>query len=118
MPGMPNAGLSTHAGLRQAHNHSRHSHPLLARWVCIVSEAESMKFVAGVPMGHRCRSVRHHHYTVEKVQHMVKLRELVWVGQHHKIAKFRDHMAWAKIYNRNQYSEVINAGMQLVRGLR
>jgi hypothetical protein len=86
-------------------------------WVCIVSEKEHGRYL-GVGLEHRCRSLRHMHYTASKVARLVKSGDMAWVGKHRRVAMYLHQLSWAKIYNRNVVGEVINCGMQLVRGLR
>lgn len=81
------------------------------RWVCIVSENESQR-LADVGIDHRCKGSQHAHYQASKVDTMVAFGQLRWVGKHHKIATWVDHMAWAKVESGGY------ATMQLVRGLR
>jgi hypothetical protein len=83
--------------------------------ICILNEEEARTLrYSGI--GHRCSSRRHHHYTRAKVDGLVKLGELIWVGKHKKAATFLNARTWIKTYTRNEYGEVIFCGMQLVRG--
>jgi hypothetical protein len=85
------------------------------RKVCILSETDARTLTyAGI--AHKCSSRRHHHYTQEKVDGLVKAGELVWLGKHKKFATFQNARSWAKVYTRNAAGEVLCANMQLVRG--
>jgi hypothetical protein len=87
------------------------------RWVCILSDLHSRHCTpAGIE--HKCRDRRHPHFTLEKVRRMVRSGELVWVGQHRKIAKYTSHRTLAKVYTRNAAGEVLICGIQLVNGER
>jgi hypothetical protein len=83
--------------------------------ICIVSEEEA-RTVACTDIAHRCTSRRHHHYSRAKVDGLVKIGELIWVGKHKKVATFLNARTWVKVYTRNAFGEVIFCGMQLVRG--
>lgn len=89
----------------------------LVQWVCIVSEKDHARYIS-VGMDHKCRSLRHLHYTSGKVSRLVKSGEMQWVGRHKRVAMYKHHLSWAKIYNRNWVGEVLIAGMQLVKGNR
>jgi hypothetical protein len=65
-----------------------------------------------VSIAYRCRDNSHPHYKKSKVEDMVAKGQLVWVGNHKRIARYLDPMAWAKVE-----SEGFQV-MQLVRGLR
>jgi hypothetical protein len=89
----------------------------MIRWVCIVPASDKDRY-ANVGLEHRCRSLRHMHYSRGKVERLVKAGEMAWVGKHHKIAMYKRHLSWAKVYNRNFVGEVFTAGMQLISGNR
>lgn len=83
--------------------------------VCILNESDARLFTyAGIE--HKCSSRRHHHYSRNKVDTMVRAGELVWLGKHRKIAAFRNARSWMKVYRRNAYGETLSCNMQLVRG--
>jgi hypothetical protein len=76
-----------------------------------MSDAESQRF-QDVSIGHRCTSTTHRHYTRKQVEILVEHGELIWIGQHFKIAAWADHKTWAKVDSGGM------SVMQLVRGLR
>lgn len=63
--------------------------------VCVMSDAESKRFHE-VSIGHRCTSTAHRHYTRKHVDILVERGELVWVGDHCKIAAWAQHRTWQK----------------------
>ena len=83
--------------------------------ICILNESDARKLTIG-GIAHKCRSRRHHHYSRAEVDGLVKAGELIWLGQHKKIATYLNARSWIKTYVRNEYGEVISCGMQLVRG--
>ena len=91
----------------------------LIRWICIVPANEKDRYET-VGLAHRCRSLKHLHYSAGKVDRLVKSGEMAWIGRHHKVAMYKRHLSWAKVYNRmhNVMGEVITVGMQLVKGNR
>lgn len=96
----------------------RHSFLLsLINWVCIVAEKDHERYM-NVGLGHKCRSLRHLHYAEHKVKRLVKSGEMAWVGKYHRVAMYKHHLTWAKIYNRNWVGEVLVCGMQLIKGNR
>jgi hypothetical protein len=83
--------------------------------VCVLNEDDARSFTFG-GIAHKCSSRRHHHYSRNKVDELVKAGELVWLGKHKKVATFRNARSWMKTYNRNEFGETVFCGMQLVRG--
>ncbi|HEX3940090.1 MAG TPA: hypothetical protein VHX11_01245 [Acidobacteriaceae bacterium] len=82
-----------------------------------MNESDARLFTyAGIE--HKCSSRRHHHYSRNKVDTLVRAGELVWLGKHRKIATFRNARSWMKVYRRNAYGETLSCNMQLVRGGR
>ena len=81
--------------------------------VCILNE-EDARALTSWGIAHKCSSRRHHHYSKNKVDALVKAGELVWLGKHKKVATFKNARSWIKTYRRNRYGEVITCGMQLV----
>jgi tRNA G37 N-methylase TrmD len=73
--------------------------------VCVMSNDESHRF-QDVSIGHRCTSTSHSHYTRKHVDVLVQRGEVVWVGDHYKIA------AWI----REQHWENRDQAMQLLPG--
>jgi hypothetical protein len=65
-----------------------------------------------VSIGYRCTSKSHRHFTRKRVEVLIEHGELVWIGQHFKIAAWADHKTWAKVDSGGM------SVMQLVRGLR
>jgi hypothetical protein len=76
-----------------------------------MTEAQSHRF-HDVSIGYRCTSNSHGHYERKHVDILVERGDLVWVGQHFRIAAWVEERTWAKL----------NSGgmgvMQLSRGPR
>ena len=83
--------------------------------VCILNEDDARSLTYG-GIAHKCSSRRHHHYSKNKADALVKAGELVWLGKHKKVDTFLNARSWIKTYRRNRYGEVLTCGMQLVRG--
>ena len=83
--------------------------------ICILNEDE-VRSLGYRGIDHKCSSRRHHHYSKNEVEKLVKAGELMWLGKHKRMATFLNARSWVKTYLRNEYGEVITCGMQLVRG--
>jgi hypothetical protein len=91
--------------------HQQHAGPK----VCILNEDDARSLTYG-GIAHKCSSRRHHHYSKNKADALVRAGELVWLGKHKKVATFRNARSWIKTYRRNCYGYLIWWGLLVVRG--
>lgn len=68
------------------------------RNVCVLDARTAKKLLEqeALHIGFRCRSRLHRHIPAKEAKAMVRAGELVWVGEHHKVATYAEEKVWAK----------------------
>lgn len=80
--------------------------------ICVLLEAEANQSEHhGVD--YRCNSGRHHHYSRQRAEELVKAGQATWVGKHKRRIRMLKAKTWTKVYDRNRAGEALSCTLQL-----
>lgn len=80
--------------------------------ICVLLHDEASQFEHyGVEF--RCSSGRHHHYSRQRADELVKAGQAVWVGKHKRRVRMLKAKTWSKVYPRNRANEATTCTLQM-----